>query len=609
MIKKSCLAAISFLVFMLTLASFCYSSGDVSFKAFVDKSKASLGDGIELSLQFSGTSQMPAPEIPEIEGFQIRYLGPSTRLSMVNGITEQSVTHRYLLVPLKEGVFQIGPFSVTYKGATYTSDDIKLTITKGAVFQNTSASSYDNQVPENLNDRIFLSLETNRSEVYLNEAIPLTITLYSRGIPIRDIQFPELSGSGLTIGPFEHPQQFRQTYNGMVYDVVQFKTRVYAAHAGDFTLGPAHLKCNLLIRKPGRAANRGFESFFDQDFFESFFGGYETMSIDLKSSALPLTVRAFPDEGRPKDFKGAIGDFIFSASVSPREVNIGDPVTVKMTIKGEGNFNNVSCPVMTSEDGFKIYEPQIKEEDNQKTFEQIILPQKGDIHEVPSFSFSFFNPRLDKYETLSAGPFSLKVNATGQEHEAVFVETAKPSDSKIEEEENLGKGIVYIKSNLGNFKKEGTYLYQSIPFWLFQIFILSLFVSMILWANRNEKLKTDIAYARSLQAPKKAKKCLLGAQQLMKSGDVKGFYDTIFRSLREYLGDRYHLSSGVITWKILEDILKSRNISQEILAKFEKLFNDCDMIRYAPAIFDEQKMKQSYDDLQACLAYLEKIKI
>ncbi len=609
MIKIKGFNLLFILFYFLFINIFYCFADDILFKAYVDKNNASIGDGIELNLEFSGASQIPVPEIPAIEGFHVQYLGPSTRLSIVNGVTEQSVTHRYLLVPLKEGIFRLGPFSIIYKGVTYTSQEINLTITKGVIFQNAPSSTSSDTVSDaadNLNDRVFLTLETNKPQVYLNESIPLTITLYTRGMRVQIDQYPEFSTTGFTIGSFEQPQQFRQTHNGLIYDIVQFKTKVYAARAGDFILGPVLLKCNLLIRKPGRVGNKSSDNFFDQNFFESFFGGFESIPIDLKSATLPLVVKPFPEHNRPGDFSGAIGDFIFTASVSPSEVNIGDPVTVKMAIKGDGNFNNVSCPVMASSGDFKIYEPQIKQEESVKIFEQVVLPQKKGIKEIPAFFFSFFNPRLNTYQTIVKGPFPIQVNAAGQEQESAFVTMAEPVVKEPEFEENLGKGIVFIKASLGNFKKTGAYLYQSISFWLFQGVTLALFIMVVFLANRNEKLKTNIVYARRLQAPKKAKKCLSETRKYMEIGHVKDFYDVVFKSLRDYLGDRFQISPGALTGKIIGEILKEKKVPSDILEKLQKLFNDCDMIRYAPTVFNEQRMKAAFNDLQICLTCLEK---
>ena len=74
---------------------------------------------------------------------------------------------------------------------------------------------------------------------------------------------------------------------------------------------------------------------------------------------------ALPEDNRPDDFSGAIGQFDFQASVAPLQVKAGDPLTLKMDIKGSGNFKNLKMPVFKAP-GFKSYEPQIKDQGMKK---------------------------------------------------------------------------------------------------------------------------------------------------------------------------------------------------------------------------------------------------
>ena len=64
---------------------------------------------------------------------------------------------------------------------------------------------------------------------------------------------------------------------------------------------------------------------------------------------------------------------------------------MKMVIRGEGNFNTVNCPKIETTDGFKIYDPQTKQENGTKVFEQVIMPMDEKIQEIPRVIFSFFD--------------------------------------------------------------------------------------------------------------------------------------------------------------------------------------------------------------------------
>ena len=100
-----------------------------------------------------------------------------------------------------------------------------------------------------------------------------------------------------------------------------------------------------------------------------------------------------PDENKPFDYHGAIGNFEFDASASPKEVKVGDPVTLTSIVRGEGNVNSVDAPRLTSEKGFRVYEPQSKQDKEGKSFEQVVMPLDAGITEIPALSFTFLTLR------------------------------------------------------------------------------------------------------------------------------------------------------------------------------------------------------------------------
>ena len=128
------------------------------------------------------------------------------------------------------------------------------------------------------------------------------------------------------MGEFERPRQYRDGIGGVLYDIVEFNTEVFATRTGGLTLGPAQLTCMLLTRKQG-----GRRSVFDDNFFGGLFDKYERRPLKLVAEEVPIRVLPLPEEGRPSDFSGVIGDFRLDMKVGPTSLRVGDPVTLKMT--------------------------------------------------------------------------------------------------------------------------------------------------------------------------------------------------------------------------------------------------------------------------------------
>lgn len=608
-----------FLSSVLCLLFSVCCAGNIQFEVTVDRNKIALGEALQLNLAFHGTQNVSAPSIDKIQGFDSRYLGPSTMVSIVNGVVTSEITHVYTLVPLKTGTFTIGPFSVEAQGETLTSKPITIEVVSAppGVRQSTPGQALQESAPskidaEELKDRIFLILSAGKRKVYLNEIMPLTIKLYVNRLGVRDIQFPVLETNDFSIEKFRQPKQYREEFSGVLYDVIEFTTDMFSIKPGEFTLGPAKLKCNLVVH---RQAQRGrgpfdddfFGGAFNDDIFNDFFGRYEVYPLELKSTELPITVLPLPQEGKPQEFDGALGNFQLDVEATPLEVKAGDPITLKMTVKGEGNFGSVKVPQLQSKDGFKVYDPQVKQNESEKIFEQVLMPDSEEVTNIPQIKFSFFNTKTGQYEVLMHNSIPITVSKA-EEAQAELIELPR-AQIKLAQKEELGRDIIYLKNSPGQFKKIGRYLYQSLGFWLFQILSFIIFLGILLFNLRQQRLTTDRRYARRLQALAKAKKGIKEIGRLLREGKTEAFFDTVFKMIREYLADRFHLPLGGIIAITIEEIAKEKGIAGEVLDKIKMIFADCDMARYAPAQFGRQQLEGIFQSLKEVIDYLEKQKI
>ncbi len=597
---------ILFLAFQISI-NFVYAK-DFNFETTVNRSRVSLGSSVQLYLTFNDTQKIPAPELKINDEFQARYVGPSTRMSVVNGKVSSSITHVYNLLPTKTGNFKIGPFQFSYNGDNYSSTSIQIEVidAQAAPKGNTSITSSNNDSVEtkNLSDRVFVVLEPKKKNIYINEIVPLTIKLYVNKVGLRDIQFPDIFHEGFSLAELGKPKQYQDVYSGVEYEVVEFNTTFFALKSGDFKLGPAKVKCSLLVKKQ---QNRRSQSVFDDDFFDSgvfddFFGRYEAYPLELKSLEIPVSVLPVPQEGRPVDFSGAIGEFDFDVSISPSEVKVGDPITLKAVIKGEGNFSTVKLPAITDDKNFKVYEAQSKQEFQEKSFEQIIMPLNDKIAEIPSLSFNFFNTKTGQYEVVSKGPFAIKVLKADKQDQVRIVEQ-KQVVAVLPKEEKLGRDIIFIKDYQKNIRKKGEFLYKNSIYWLIWGITFIVYVILFSIARWYKKLNNDVKYARKLKAPKKAKQRLVKARKFIAESKNKEFFDIVFETLQEYLGDKFHLSSKSLTISIINDVLQDKKVSDKIIKDIKDIFDACDMARYASSQVNPEFMKEVLKKLENVVEY------
>jgi len=605
---------------LLSLLSVVGYAQDISFEASVNTNKVPLGETVQLTLTFNGAKLDQPPEIPSVDGLDARYLGPSTNITIINGQYSIRTSHVYTLFFQKTGKFRIPAISVQLKGKTFTSEPIDIEIVdSSASASGTSVNDQGSSLGASIKDRIFLTLETHRKEFYENEQIPLTIRLYINGLALQDVQYPQFAHEGFSVDAFSRPKQYEQVVGGVRYQVVEFDGNVYPNRSGDLKLGPATLVCNLVLKNNDqrRFSSSDLDHFFDDDFFNGFFNSTQKREMTLTSVDLPIKVLALPQEGKSQDFSKAVGKFSFEASSSPLEVAAGDPVTLRMSVTGDGNLQAVTLPSLKADEHFKTYDPQIKEENGKKILEQVIIPKTDQVSEIPALQFSYFDPDTKTYQKIVQGPFPLKVKKSEGKDEFKVVgfdqsRTKVPSQNDTERAsvssppEEIGRDILFIKEQPGNFYPLHAKLYKN-PFFIFSWILLSLiWIGLAVFLNWEKRIQTDVVYARRLYAPKKAHRGMEAAQNFLKEDQQKEFYDTIHKTLQEYLADKFHLTWAGVTLEVIEKEFQKRRMEKEILENVKTVFNQCDMVRYASLKIDITQMTETFQQLWEIIDYLER---
>jgi len=266
-------------------------------------------------------------------------------------------------------------------------------------------------------------------------------------------------------------------------------------------------------------------------------------------------------------------------------------------------------PHMESEDNFKLYDPEITLQGARKEFKQVIIPMSDAVKRIPRVTFSYFDVEEGRYKTIRKGPLSITVDKLSASQQTKIVSAA--ADSMVQEfvPEKLGRDIAYIKDSLGTVRRKGQYFHRSLGFTMAFLFPLMVFIAAFAWGKHQERLSSDVRYARRLRAPKKAHSGLEKAKVLLQQNNTAQFYAILFKTMQEYLGDRFHVASGGITGEIVDTVLKQRGVEQALLEKIGMLFQMCDQARYASATINKEHMEHVYHMTEEIIDYLERHKV
>ncbi|MBC8413885.1 MAG: protein BatD [Nitrospira sp.] len=583
-------------IFLISATAF---SEDVAFQISANRNIIQTGDAIQLNFKFDKIRDVPVIELPDIEGFSSRYLGPSTEMSIVNGKMTSSITYMYRLVALKTGIFAIGPFSFKHNNDTFTSNALKVEVSSLAA----PGSGSTNQAAQ---DRIFLVMEPEKTELYINEEIPLKIKLYVNGLSVRNIRYPELKYEGFSVEELGKPRQYQERKNGVIYDVVEFNTTFYATKTGTLDLGPAVLGASIIVKRQGRGRSP-LDDFFGNDPMNDLFGRSEAEPIELTTERISISVLPLPEKDRPEGFDGAVGRFSMEAGISPASVNTGDPITMKISISGNGNSTSVTSPLIKIPDNIKVYDPQVTQDGNTKIFEQIFIPLSHEVTALPEARFSFFNPASSQYETIVRGPFSVNVAKTVGSKRAVIVDSQKDTVQRTAED-SIGRDIIYIKESPGDIRKTGQYLYNSPLYLGIHLTALIALAAFYFYRKKIERLKNNTGYARRLKAPDQAAASIKEAAKFIDKNMTAEFHDSVFSIIKDYISDRFNIVSAGITAESAPVILQGRDVDTETMQKLQAILDQCDLARYASATITGETMRKSLTELKKVIERLERLK-
>ena len=540
---------------------------DVTVEATVDSNDAIYNQAFVFRITINGAQNVSPPSLYDIDGFDVSYLGPDTQVSFVNGRMSASISHRYRVVPLRVGELTLGPFTVDVQGKSYETKAVPIHVAAAAA----APSGRRAAAPAPAGAQgVRLVVTPAKSEVYVGERVDLTVTLYVGNVRIRDLQYPVIAADGVTVDKFSQPTEGDSVLDGQRYHTVAIRTTMTPIRAGSVELN-ATMTMNMLTSR-----RRGMDAFFDQ-----FFPG-DTKPVEVRSEPTRLTVLPLPEQGKPADYAGAVGRFEFGLEAKPTELDVGDPITLRMEISGSGNLATVSAPPLPADDRFRTYDAQpVKGEDGaeRRVFEQVVIPKVADVHELPAVRFSFFDPEARSYRTITRGPTPLTVRAgRAAKPEVVDAEQSAQAEPKAQP---LGRDIVYIKDTPDGLAPRHAPIYQRGGFAALQLLPVALFSALWAYTRRRERLASDPRLVRFRQAGREVRRAL-AALNGGSAADAR-FYDELSAAVAAYLGAKLDLPPGAVERERVLARLSGDGCAAEMGERVGAFFQLVEHARYAPS--------------------------
>nr|WP_031426728.1 BatD family protein [Flavimarina sp. Hel_I_48] len=561
----------------------------VQFDATVSKNKLGVNERLRVDFEMNQDGDNFQP--PSFQGFTV-VGGPNQSISQqwINGKKSFSKTFSYFLAPNTTGNLKIGQAEISIAGNTYKTIPLDIEVT-GAV-----NNPNDEAGPQYaVEDKIHLVAEVSNTKPYLNEAITVVYKLYvSPQTAVNgwnEIDAPKFADFWSQSIDEKQFKVYDGTYDGEPYRyVILRRTLLYPQKTGDLTIEPLALSLNVEVPTQRR----------------DIFGGYVTRPEKLTVAAnnRKITVKPLPEQGKPADFSGAVGNFDFNVTTTKKELKASESLNLNITASGNGNLKLFKLPKPKLPSALEVYEPEHDETINTNingmsgsiADRYTVVPQVKGKYPIPQISFSYFDPKTDKYRTLTSEELLINVE---KGPEAV---TTANGDTANKKEVVASNQFRYIKTDADLEPMGEKRFFRSTAFWSLMASPL-LFIPLILLANRKRReYKADVKGNRLRKADRMARKFLSEAKKNM--GDQKAFYLALERCLHNYLKAKLNIQTSDMSKERIKSLLQQRTVKEETSAAFLSVLESCEFARYTPS--SDVTMQKDYDKAAQVISEMDK---
>jgi hypothetical protein len=547
-----------------------------SFTTSLDNDTLTLGQSTTLSLTFEGGSPRNVPVPPDIPGLRITYVGPSSQFSFINGQTSSTVTHHFTVTPEHTGEFVIPALTADVDGVRLTSQPLQLQVVQPSAASAAQISS-GSQIA-------FMRLSLPEDKVYAGEVVTADLDIYLRD-DVRNFgnfQFTATPADGFTVGKMHQDQPRREQIGNRVYTVVPVSMALTATRTGTLSLGPLTANLTLLVASPNQPDDPFFQQ-FRQFGFGNF--GEEQRQISLATETASVESLPLPAKDVPPNFNGAIGEYTMTVIAGPTNVAVGDPITVHIEISGRGDLGSLTLPTQPAWHDFTVYPPISKVATTDplglqgtKTFEEVVAPQSTDVHELPPFTFNYFDPDTGSYRTLTEPSVALAVHSAG----TTPVPTIAAAQNANPQSPARPEDILPIKNDLGALAQAGLPLVARPAFLALQSVPVLAFLAALVWRKRTDHLANNPRLRRQRQVAQLIAGGLSDLNKFAAENKSNEFFAILFRLLQEQLGERLDCPATAITEADVDIRLAQLGAKPATMESLRELFQLCNQARYAP---------------------------
>ncbi len=566
--------------------------GQVSFTA--NANRTTVGKNEEFTVEFKINSRGKNFKVPSFENFRI-LSGPNTSFSSymdISGI-RQTTSYSFILRPTRKGTYTIGPASIQVNGQTYRTKPLSITITAQS-----QRSSNPNDPYNRASENVFLKVITNKTTLYQGEPLVASYKIYFRsdiGSP-ELLEEPDFTGFYKNNIEIKHISTQREGYRGKQYNTGIIRQMILIPQRSGI-INPGQVEVKIPVQV---STERG-------DFFRRIIG--RTVNLNFFENFPSLKIKSLPLENQPSDFTGAVGSFKIDVKLNRTELKADESLTLKVRLSGSGNIKLADLPEFEFPNAFEVYDPKYSEKisiggtgmKGSKTHEYLLIPRYNGDYKIPPISFSYFDPKEEKYKTINSEEFTVGVSGGTSQPSANSKQMMIPDKEKVD---FINEDILFIKTNIGKLRNKEEFFYGSSIYYNILMGLGVVFFGMISYFFISYNRQKDAVKTKRQKASKLARKHLKQAKKELNSNRRELFYTALSSALWGYFSDKLNISLSKMTKEIIMETLREKKVSIHLIEKVAETMNRAELARFT--YVSDSNLADDYNETTVVITDIEK---
>jgi hypothetical protein len=316
-----------------------------------------------------------------------------------------------------------------------------------------------------------------------------------------------------------------------------------------------------------------------------------------------VTVKDAPLAGRPESYGGAVGRFQVDCQLRPTQVQVGQPMTCALTLRGEGTLDRTVAPDLTRvtgvADNFKVYESTATAVPGGKQFTYSLRPLQAEVTQFPPIPLSYFDVDQEAYVTLQTAAIPVRVSEAEQLRSEDIARAAAPSG---------GPGSLQSRREgiFANMTQPRQFVDRTVQpgFWAALVAALAtvqfLAVAVV---PRLRRQAADTGRQRRRGAASRARRQLRSGTESWRAGRNREAAQLWHDMIVGFVADVGDAIAAGMTNVDVQAALRQWGLSESLVRRVDQFLQHCDAVRFGSAggsSLDREAETLLEDLLQAC---------